>query len=90
MSISRRSSVNPSITPFPILIFQKQLEIHFLFGESMKNDYDNLYIHPCTFGMSYTSFYYPTSFSRRQPVNSSTLTFNKINLKEVMTNLLAT
>ena len=37
--------------------------------------------------MTYESFSYPTSFSRRDQVNPSTPTFGKINMTETITNV---
>ena len=49
MPISRRDLVNSLTLPFPISFLQKQWKIYLLFGKSLKNGYNNLYLHPKSF-----------------------------------------
>ena len=76
----------------PILIsptiLQKQLKICFFYLENhRKNDRNNICFNPYTFNMSYKSFSYLTSLSRREPVNSSTPYLSTMKKSIFLTNL---
>ena len=55
---------------------------------SPKNGCNNLYYHPFNLPKGQRLFSYLASFSRRGPVNWSTPTFGKINLKKTMIKLI--
>ena len=88
-SVSRRGLVNPLSPTFPNINLTQAIAKLLAVWKITQKWLQNLYFYRYNFNISYKSFFYLTSLSRRDPANPSTPTFYKIHLTETMLNLLA-
>ena len=68
-------------------IWQKQWRFYLLLGKSIRNDYNNLYLHNKPFKITMKPNWYLTSIFRLGLVNLSTLTYPNISLTKAVWNL---
>ena len=66
-SISRRFRVTQSTDTFPNINLTKTMTNLLIVWKILKEDCDDLYFISCTFNMSYKSFSFLTTLSRRRP-----------------------
>ena len=88
-SFSRRGLVNPPSPTFPNINLTQAIAKLLAVWKITQKWLQNLYFYRYNFNITYKSFFYLTSLSRRDPVNPSTPTFYKTHMTETMLNLLA-
>ena len=88
-SFSRRGLVNPPSPTFPNINLMQAIAKLLAVWKINQKWLQNLYFYRYNFNITYKSFIYLTSLSRRDPVNPPTPTFYKTHMTETMLNLLA-